>query len=370
MLVRTPLNPGSLVNAGSVDAIVLVGGKGTRLRPLTLSAPKPMLPTAGVPFLTHLLSRIKSAGINHVILGTSYQAEVFSAYFGDGAELGLDIDYVVEHEPLGTGGAIGNVAHLLRGDDAMIFNGDVLSGCDLPAMLSQHRQLDADVTLHLTKVSDPRAFGCVPTDDEGRVTAFLEKDPDPVTDQINAGTYIFKRSVIEAIPTGRPVSVERETFPDLLAAGAKVCGFVESSYWRDLGNPSDFVAGSADLVRGIAPTEALPGPVGQSLVLPGCEVADSAALTGGTVLGTGCTVAANATVEGSVLFDGAHVSAGATVVRSIIGSGAVIGSGSVLVEVVIGDRARIGAGNELLHGLRVWPDAVVADCSLRFSAES
>ena len=185
-------------SARSVDAIVLVGGKGTRLRPLTLSAPKPMLPTAGVPFLTHLLSRIKAAGIEHVILGTSYRAEVFSDYFGDGSELGLDLEYVVETEPLGTGGGIGNVRHLLRGDTALIFNGDVLSGCDLTALLAAHENAGADVTLHLTCVDDPRAFGCVPTDAEGRVTAFLEKDPNPVTDQINAGTYVFRRSVVES----------------------------------------------------------------------------------------------------------------------------------------------------------------------------
>src|SRR6185312_10102553 len=118
----------------------------------------------------------------------------------------------------------------------------------------------ADVTLYLTKVANPRAFGCVPTDETGRVTAFLEKDPDPVTDQINAGTYVFRRAVVDAIPAGRAVSVERETFPGLLTAGAYIAGHVDSTYWRDLGRPADFVAGSADLVLGVAPSPALPGP--------------------------------------------------------------------------------------------------------------
>lgn len=353
-----------------VDAVVLVGGQGTRLRPLTLSTPKPMLPIAGVPFLTHLFSRIKSAGITHVVLGTSYRAEVFSEYFGDGSALGLEMEYVVETEPLGTGGAIGNVRDRLRGSTAMIFNGDVLSGCDLPAMLDQHRRLDADVTLHLTKVTDPRAFGCVPTDADGRVTAFLEKDPEPVTDQINAGTYIFSRAVLESIPTGRPVSVERETFPQLLASGARVCGFVESTYWRDLGQPSDFVSGSADLVCGIAPSDAVPGPRGEALVLAGAIVADDAVLTGGATIGAGCVIGAGAVIDGSVLFDGVLVGHGAVVRRSIVGHGAVIGARSVLADVVIGDRAQIGAGNELLHGLRIWPEAQLADRSVRFSAPS
>jgi mannose-1-phosphate guanylyltransferase len=356
--------------SSEVDAIVLVGGKGTRLRPLTLSAPKPMLPTAGVPFLTHLLSRIKAAGIEHVILGTSYQAEVFSEYFGDGSALGLDLEYVLETEPLGTGGAIGNVRQLLRGDTTMIFNGDILSGCDLPSLLDVHRRSSADVTLHLTPVSDPRAFGCVPTDASGRVTAFLEKDPNPVTDQINAGTYVFSRAVVETIPTGRPVSVERETFPGLLAGGALVTGYLDASYWRDLGKPADFVAGSADLVRGIAPTAALPGPVGESLVLPGAQVADGAVLTGGCTVGRNCSIGAGAVIEGSVLFDGVRVEAGATVRASVVGRNAVIGAGTVLDEVVIGDRVQLGAGLELLHGMRVWPGISLPAGSIRFSADA
>jgi mannose-1-phosphate guanylyltransferase len=355
--------------SSAIDAIILVGGKGTRLRPLTLSAPKPMLPTAGVPFLTHLLSRIEAAGIEHVILGTSYRAEVFSEHFGDGSSLGLDMEYVVETEPLGTGGGIGNVRHLLRGDTALIFNGDVLSGCDLTALLTQHKDAAADVTLHLTKVSDPRAFGCVPTDDSGRVTAFLEKDPDPVTDQINAGTYVFSRAVVESIPVGRPVSVERETFPQLLAAGSLVTGYVDSTYWRDLGKPSDFVAGSADLVRGIAPTAALPGPVGEALVLPGATVADGAVLSSGTTVGAGCVVEPGAVVDGSVLFDGARVGAGAVIRDSIIGRDAVVGESCTLAEVVIGDRARIGRHVELVNGARVWPDVVLTDGSIRFSSD-
>jgi mannose-1-phosphate guanylyltransferase len=355
--------------SSAIDAIILVGGKGTRLRPLTLSAPKPMLPTAGVPFLTHLLSRIKAAGIEHVILGTSYRAEVFSEHFGDGSSLGLDMEYVVETEPLGTGGGIGNVRHLLRGDTAMIFNGDVLSGCDLTALLTHHRDATADVTLHLTKVSDPRAFGCVPTDHSGRVTAFLEKDPNPVTDQINAGTYVFTRAVVESIPIGRPVSVERETFPQLLATGSLVTGYVDSSYWRDLGNPSDFVAGSADLVRGIAPTAALLGPIGEALVLPGATVADGAVLSSGTTAGVDCVVEAGAVVDGSVLFDGARVGAGAVIRDSIIGRDAVVGESCALAGVVIGDRARIGRHIELVNGARVWPDVVLTDGSIRFSSD-
>jgi mannose-1-phosphate guanylyltransferase len=351
-----------------IDAIVLVGGQGSRLRPLTLSTPKPMLPTAGVPFLAHLFSRIRAAGITHIVLGTSYRAEVFQDHFGDGGPIGLDIDYVVEDVPLGTGGAIGNVADRLRGPAAVVFNGDILSGVEIDKLVHTHTAAGADVTLHLTRVPDPRAFGCVATDGNGRVTAFMEKDPNPVTDQINAGTYVFDRSVIDAIPTGRAVSVERETFPGLLTAGAHVVGHLDATYWRDLGTPADFIAGSADLVTGIAPSGALPGPTGDALWLEGTTFDPSAVVTGGTTVGRCCVIAAGATVDGSVVFDGANIGEGATVRRSVVGRDAVIGAGTVIVDAVIGDRARIGAGNELMHGARVWPDAVLRNHSLRFGS--
>jgi len=353
----------------STDAVILVGGMGSRLRPLTLSAPKPMLPTAGVPFLTHLVARIREAGIHHIVLGTSYRAEVFQSYFGDGSAFGVEMEYVVETEPLGTGGGIRNVADRLRAETVLIFNGDVLSGVDLRALLATHADTDADVTLYLTKVEDPRAFGCVPTDAEGRVTAFLEKDPDPGTDQINAGTYVFRRALVDAIPPGRPVSVERETFPGLLAAGARVFGHVDSTYWRDLGRPADFVAGSADLVLGLAPSPALPGPTGPALVLAGARVDPTAHLSGGTTVGAGAVVWAGAVLDGSVLFDGATIGPGAVVRRSAVGFGAVVGAGAVLEDAVVGDRARIGARVELVGGARVWPDVVLADGAVRFSSD-
>ncbi|MHC9291408.1 sugar phosphate nucleotidyltransferase [Mycobacterium sp. LTG2003] len=360
-------NPGT--NPGEVDAVVLVGGQGTRLRPLTLSAPKPMLPTAGLPFLTHLLSRIAAAGIKHVVMGTSYKAEVFEDAFGDGSELGLEIEYVTETEPLGTGGAIANVADKLRYDTAMVFNGDVLSAADLGALLEAHDEHRADVTLHLVRVGDPRAFGCVPTDPDGLVTAFLEKTQDPPTDQINAGCYVFKRAVIDKLPRGRALSVEREVFPGLLADGLRVCGYVDMSYWRDMGTPEDFVRGSADLVRGIASSPALNGQRGESLVHEGAAVAPGALLIGGTVIGRGAEIGAGARLDGAVIFDGVRVEAGAVIERSIIGFGARIGPRALIRDGVIGDGADIGARCELLRGARVWPGVAIPDGGIRYSTD-
>lgn len=353
-----------------VDAVVLVGGKGTRLRPLTLSAPKPMLPTAGLPFLTHLLSRIAAAGIEHVILGTSYKPAVFEAEFGDGSALGLQIEYVTEEHPLGTGGGIANVAGKLRNDTAMVFNGDVLSGADLAQLLDFHRSNRADVTLQLVRVGDPRAFGCVPTDEEDRVVAFLEKTEDPPTDQINAGCYVFERNVIDRIPQGREVSVEREVFPALLADGdCKIYGYVDASYWRDMGIPEDFVRGSADLVRGIAPSPALRGHRGEQLVHDGAAVSPGALLIGGTVVGRGAEIGPGTRLDGAVIFDGVRVEAGCVIERSIIGFGARIGPRALIRDGVIGDGADIGARCELLSGARVWPGVFLPDGGIRYSSD-
>ncbi|MGW1468948.1 sugar phosphate nucleotidyltransferase [Streptomyces sp. NPDC002308] len=357
------------------EAILLVGGKGTRLRPLTVRTPKPMVPAAGVPFLTHQLARARAAGVEHIVLATSYLAEVFEPHFGDGSDLGLHIEYVTEREPLGTGGAIRNVAHkLTSGPDepVLIFNGDILTGLDIRALVTTHTDSGADVSLHLTRVQDPRAFGLVPTDASGRVSAFLEKPQTPeeiVTDQINAGAYIFRRSVIDTIPADRPVSVERETFPGLLAAGAHLQGMVDSTYWLDLGTPQAFVRGSADLVLGRAPSPAVPGRCGERLVLPGAQVAPDAKLSGGTVVGERAVIGEGARITGSAVLADAVIEAGAVVTDSLVGAGARIGSRTVLAGAVIGDGARVGADNELRDGVRVWCDAVLPDGSVRFSSD-
>ena len=325
-----------------------MGGQGTRLRPLTANTPKPMLPVAGSPVTEHQIARARDAGVTRVILGTSYRAEVFREHFGEGEHLGVELVYATEEVPLGTGGAIRNVASLLKSgpdEPILVFNGDILTGVDLRHLLESHQQRDADVTLYLTQVDDPRAYGLVPTDSESRVTAFLEKPQTPeeiVTDQINAGCYVFRRSVIDAIPQGRPVSVERETFPELLESGALVYGVVDNGYWLDLGTPLAYVRGSCDLVLGRAPSPVLSGRTGDALVLDGATVANNAVLTAGSCIGAGSHVGSGAVIDGSVVLADTLIGAGSRVTNSAIGRGCVLPEGTVLQGAVLADGTRLG----------------------------
>lgn len=354
----------------AVDAVILVGGRGTRLRPLTIGTPKPMLPTANHPFLQHLLARIKAAGITHVVMSTSFKAEIFEEYFGDGSDMGLEIEYVVEDTALGTGGGIRNVYGHLRHDTVMVFNGDILSGMDLGGILDTHHSKDADLTMHLLNVRDPRAFGCVPTDADGRVLEFLEKTEDPPTNQINAGCYVFKKDLIATIPENRVVSVERETFPGVLEEGYKVFGHVDNSYWRDMGRPDDFVRGSSDLVRGIAHSPLLEGKTGESLVDPSAGVAGGVLLLSGTSVGRGSEIGAGCRLDGTVIFDGVTIEPGAHIANSIIASGARIGANAHIEDCVIGEGALIGARCELLNGMRIFPGVDIPDAGVRFSSDA
>lgn len=292
--------------------------------PLTRTVPKPMLPIAGLPVTEHQLAMAKRAGITSLVLATSYLSDVFTPYFGDGSHWGMKLQYAVEEKPLGTGGAIRNAAQLLRGDESIvIFNGDVLSSHDLSKQIQMHESLDADVTMHLTHVEDARAYGCVPIDEDGRVTAFLEKMEKPVTNTINAGCYVFHPRVVAQIPEGKVVSIEREIFPDLVSRGQAIYGMVDDSYWLDIGTPSALLQGSVDVVRGIANSAALDGvPLehrSQEYVAhKGSIVEPGAIITGGSSIGRGAHIGVGALVDGSIICDGVHVLAGAQIRNSFV----------------------------------------------------
>ena len=303
--------------------ILLVGGFGTRLKPLTNQTPKPMLPVGGKPVTEHQLLAAKAAGINTVVLATSYLSEVFTPYFGDGSKWGMNLLYAVESEPLGTGGAIRNAAALLNfadlDEEFVIFNGDVLSGHDIAAQLEFHRANSADATLHLIEVADARAFGCVPTHPDGRVIDFLEKMEHPVTNSINAGCYIFNSSVISEIPAGEVVSIERQTFPRLVKNGRPVYGYHEQSYWLDIGTPAALFKGSRDIVGD------------GFLAGPGSTIGERSTVSGGSAIGAGSTIGTDCAIDNSIIGDGVEIGDHCTITDSFILHNSKVVDGSIII---------------------------------------
>ena len=237
-----------------MQAIVLVGGEGTRLRPLTYGTPKPMVPIMNVPFLARTLERLYAAEIREVILAAGYMPQAIVDYFGDGTQLGMKVTYAIEETPLGTAGAIKNVEPHIDGP-FFVLNGDILTSLDLRAMRAYHESKGGIGTLHLIRVEDPSHFGCVVHDANGRVSAFVEKPPqgEEPTDEINAGTYLLEREILQYIPPGRNVSIERATFPEVIADGKALYAYTTSDYWLDLGRPEQYLAAHRDVLSGAMP---------------------------------------------------------------------------------------------------------------------
>jgi len=319
------------------SAILLVGGMGTRLMPLTSKTPKPMLQVAGVPFTEHQIRKAAQAGIAEIVLATSYKAELFEPYFGNGEKFGIKIKYAVEKTALGTGGGIRNAAALLDDcDQVVIFNGDVLSGHDLAAQIQFHVNNKADVTLYLTKVADARAYGCVELSADSQVKSFLEKMENPVSDLINAGCYIFNRKVIDQIPANQVISVERDTFPNLLSSGVKVCGYLDNSYWLDIGNPAALVKASADLITGVITSTATPKHSGDHLIAAGAQVSPSATINLGSVIESEVVVEGNCHISGSIISKGAKIGENCQIINSIIAPDTQIEAGMVVISNYLG----------------------------------
>lgn len=353
-----------------MEAVILAGGVGSRLWPLTTRRPKHLLPVACVPFVMHQLAKLAAAGVDHVVLATSYRSADFAPVLGDGSRIGIRISYVTEPEPLGTGGGLRHASTALCAgpeEPVVVLNGDQLSGHDLVAQIAHLERAGAEGSLHLVEVPDATAFGSVPTDDADRVTAFLEKSSQPVTRQINAGCYVLRRRLIDAIPAGRVVSIERETFPDLLSAGQVLVGYRESAYWRDVGTPQALVEAARDVVRGVASSPAYSHPPADRLI-DDASVADGELVRGGSTIGPDARVEPAAVVDGSVVMPGAQIGSGARIVDSVVGPGARIGPRTVLRGAAIGDEASVGADCELFDGARIACDAVIADASIRFTA--
>lgn len=355
------------------QAIILVGGQGSRLRPLTTDTPKPMLPIGGIPVIKHQIFKLKEAGITTIVLGTSFKAEIFQDEFGDGSSMGVKLLYAFEEEPLGTGGAIRNASKALTNSansPVVVFNGDIMCNLDIAKLVSHWDKTRSDVSLYLTTVDNPKAFGLVPTDEGSNVLAFTEKpetEAEIITNQINAGCYVFKRSLIDTIPDDRPVSVERETFPQLLKSGVKMTGFIDTGYWLDLGTPFSFVKGSVDFVHGLIKSSAFPHLGTEALIKKSAFIAKDAVINNGSFIGDNAVIKSESIVSGSAVFNGAFIGEECIIENSIIGKNAVIAKGTIVKDSIIGDRAWVGSGNELINGIRVWTDTVVQDESIRFS---
>lgn len=321
----------------STSAILLVGGMGTRLHPLTLKTPKPMLQVAGVPFTEHQIRKAADAGITEIILATSYKSELFEPYFGDGKRFGIKIKYAVEKSALGTGGGIRNAANLLADcDQVVIFNGDVLSGHDLAAQLAFHKKNQADITLYLTQVEDARAYGCVELLENKQIKSFLEKMENPISNLINAGCYIFNRQIIDQIPQNKVVSVERDTFPNLLANNAKVFGYLDNSYWLDIGTPAALVKASADLITGAITSSATPNHTGDNLISPSAQIGSGCVINNGSVIESEVVVESNCQITSSIVGSGAKIGGNCKIIDSIIAPGAQIEAGMVVLTNYLG----------------------------------
>jgi NDP-sugar pyrophosphorylase family protein len=340
-----------------MKAVILAGGEGTRLRPLTLSVPKPVVPVVDRPFLRHQLDLLATVGVHEVVFSIAYQPERLRSVFGDGGLLGKRIHYAVEDTPLGTGGAVKNAERYLD-DVTVVFNGDVLTDVDLPRVVDEHRASGAVATLVLTPVPNPAAYGLVETDARGRVGKFLEK-PEPsqiTTDTINAGIYVLQTSSLALMPPGVNHSIERAFFPELLRRGDLVRAHVHRGYWIDIGTPEKYLQVHRDILRGRYPVNLDGERRGGGWVHPEAVVEDGALLEAPFYVGPRCRVAAGARVgPDAVLTAEVTLEAGAQVADAVLWAGTRLGPSSGVEGALLGAGVRVGA-----HA-RVRPGAVLGD---------
>ena len=353
---ETP-QPTAKVSRRAMKAVVLVGGEGTRLRPLTLTTPKPLLPIANQAFLERQLGWLSGYGVDEVVLSMGYLPDAFHSQFahdraGEDVFGDVKVRYAVEDEPLGTAGAIRFAAEGMT-ERFVVCNGDVLTDLDLGAMVRFHDERDAQATISLTQVEDPSAFGVVPTRADGQVIAFVEK-PAPgkaPSNWINAGTYVLEPEFLDRIPPRLNVSIERETFPRMLAEPRGLFGFAADGYWLDIGTPEKYLQAHADVLGGRVGLPPAPGAREQA---PGVWVQGQVHIDAG------------ARVEGPVLIgDGSRVDAGAIVSASVLGADAVVEAGAQVDRSVLHARVRVAQDAEVLDSVVGQDARLEADVSLR-----
>jgi NDP-sugar pyrophosphorylase family protein len=360
-----------------VKAVLLVGGEGTRLRPLTWSMPKGMVPIANQPFLDRQLTWLARHGVDEVILSLGYLPDAFHAHFPDDRFGPIRLRYAVEPKPLGTAGGIRFAAEGID-ERFVVCNGDNLTALDLGAMIKFHDERGAEASIYLTRVADPSAFGVVPTRPDGEVVGFVEKPPrdQAPTNWINAGIYVLEPALLERVPERMNVSIEREVFPRMVSTRSALYAYQYDGYWLDIGTPATYLQANADVLAGELGVPPAPDAVDHGdcvWVQPGGRPAEDARLEGPLLIGSGAVVASGATVTASVLGAGASVGEGARVVRSVLFPGArvapgaeiidsVLGAGSVLQDgAVIADVTIVGAAIQIPAGTHISGGRIPAD---------
>ncbi|MBP1468710.1 NDP-sugar synthase [Candidatus Chloroploca sp. M-50] len=370
-----------------MKAVILVGGLGTRLRPLTCNTPKPMIPLVNQPFIEWMLLRLRDQGISEVVLAVQYLAERFRHAFGDGSRLEMKLHIVEEPEPRGTAGAVKNVEHLLDGP-TFIFNGDVMTDLDLRAMLAYHQEKQSKVTIALTPVEDPTQFGLVETERDDRVKRFLEKPrvEDITTNLINAGTYVIDPEVLRYVPPNQFYMFERGLFPVIMQIGDPMYGYSTRAYWTDIGKPQTYIDVHHDILIGkvkydfrgeqiadrvwvegdatIHPSAQVVGPV---VIGNGTVIGRGARIIGPTVIGPGCQLGTDVSLEGAILWEKNILEEGVTIRNSVLGANNTIGAKTYLTDgAIIGDDCSFGAENRLERGIRIWPGTILGDKAISF----
>jgi mannose-1-phosphate guanylyltransferase len=340
---------------GKLTAVILVGGPGTRLQPLTDDRPKSLVPVLNRPVMEHTIAYFKCHGIEDIVLTLSFMPESIRQVFGDGRRYGVRIVYCVEKEPLGTAGAVRNAAEHIGGT-FIVQNGDIFTDLDLADMLAFHRRQKAVATISLSEVEDPSAFGVVVMDGLRKVKSFIEKPPraEAPSHWINAGTYVLEPEVLEHIPAGQHYMFEKGLFPRILERGLPVYGYPYNGYWLDMGTPQKYFGVNVDMLyaRLRSPIAGSPGPGGveygddvtvdpaasvtaPALISGGGRIGRGARVTGPAIIGRDCRIGAGASIENTILWDGVSIGAGARLSRCIIASGVSVPAGRELVDTIM-----------------------------------
>ena len=360
-----------------MKAVILVGGKATRLEPLTSNIPKAIVPVLNTPFLEHVIRYLARHQIKDIILAQGHLAQPIESYLGDGSQFGVKLSYVLEDTPRGTAGAIKNAERYLD-ETFLVLNGDIFTDLDITAMIDCHRERKAKATIALTPVDDPTSYGLVETDSEGRVTRFLEKPSwsEVTTNMINAGTYILEHDVLSQIQPRTKVSIEHETFPLLLAQGGPVYAYSSSAYWIDVGTPERYLQLHRDLLSNkcrqyafapgeevlvgeqshIHSTAQIKGPV---VIGANCSIGHQVKLTGPVVIGNGCTILEDSVIEGSIIWRNARLGPKVNLKNSILGNNCCLNAGSICEESVLGDDVTVVSDCRLEPGSRIQPRITV-----------